>query len=118
MRKRSSYSESEKESIILSWQESGLSQRTYCLSEGLSYESFKNFLREYRHRHNIKVKPRGLNVKPEFISLALSESATEVSIPTPAVSFSEIQITYSTGASLKIGSSVDLDQLRVLLTLL
>jgi len=118
MRKRSSYSESEKETIILSWQESGLSQRSYCLSEGLSYERFKNFLREYRHRHNIDVKPRGLNAKPEFISLALSESATESSISKTSVSFSEIQITYATGASLKIGSAVDLEELRTLLTLL
>lgn len=118
MRKRSSYSESEKESIISAWYESGLSQRSYCLSEGFSYESFKHWLRDYRHRHNIVVQPGGLNAKPGFISLELSESVTEASFPNSSVSFSEIEINYATGTSLKICSAVDLEQLRALLTLL
>jgi hypothetical protein len=129
MGRRSRYSQKQKFALIEEWIASGDTQQSYCKSKNISHDSFKNCLGAYRLRHKIPSNVRTRDYFPRFVSVEI-ENQERNPIVTPEHSFisvkdnmvtetyTEIQITYPTGTSLRIGSQLDLDQLRTLLTLL
>lgn len=83
---------------ILSWQESGLSQKAYCEKEMLSYNSFQYNLRKYENQSNPK-KSKFNSVgflDDEFLTKPIDSDLFSLRITTQG----EFQINLSFGFSL------------------
>lgn len=63
--------------MIEAWQQSGLSQKAWCIRESIAYHSFHYWYKKYRTMHSIVVRSstRGMTDKnPEFIPLQVQSS--------------------------------------------
>lgn len=129
MGRSSRYSKLQKNGFIEEWMTSGQTRSFYCKSKKISFETFGNWVSEYRKERNVASKVRTRDLAPHFMSVEMTDQEQDQTEIVQQVaetgfsllsveSFSNIQITYPTGTSLKIGSQVGLEQLRTLLNLI
>ena len=127
MGKWSVYSNLEKTALIEEWMTSGQTRSVFCESKNVSFETFGNWVSKYRKERNIDSRIRTRDLAPHFMPIEITKNIP-VKIHPQVIdnkislvgeeAFSEIEITYPTGAILKIGSEVSLEQLRILLNLI
>lgn len=127
MGKWSVYNNLEKTALIEEWMMSGQTRSVFCETKNVSFETFGNWVSKYRKERNIDSRIRTRDLAPHFMPIEITKNIPLKSRPqvidakTSIVGdevFSEIEITYPTGAILKIGSQVGLEQLRILLNLI
>jgi hypothetical protein len=129
MKKAVRFTNKTKNRFIEEWISSGQTQKIYCASKNLSFKSFSNWVYLYRKERNIPSKVRSRDLAPHFVALELTKelpiqvNRAQEDLPTgisivPRVLISAVEITYPKGICLKIGSELDMEQLRTLLNLI
>lgn len=91
------------------WQESGLSQRKFCVQEKLSLQTFGYWLRKYR---NEKAAP--IEEKPSETFIPVEVPGTRLEEPS-LVSSDKIEVSFPNGVRLSCPAGIDIAQLKTLI---
>lgn len=109
MRKNQKYSKEEMYLAIEMWQESGLSQRKFCLNENLSVKTFAYWLRKYKQEKGFPAK-KDNNVRETFIPVEVPNA-----INTPVPDCGNIEVIFPNGVHINCPAGIDIDQLKKLI---
>jgi len=92
------------------WQESGLSQRKFCVREKLSLQTFGYWLRKYR---NEKEAPAEEDQTETFIPVEVPGAKI---IEPSFLSSDKIEVSFPNGVRVSCPAGIDIAQLRNLIT--
>ncbi len=109
MRKNQKYSKEEMYLAIEMWQESGLSQRKFCLNEKLSVKTFAYWLRKYKQDKGFSAK-KDDNVRETFIPVSVPNAINNL-VP----DCGSIEVVFPNGVHINCPAGIDIDQLKTLI---
>ena len=92
--------QSEKFNVIEAWRSSGLSQQSFCRTQGIAYSRFHYWYKKYRHVKNG-------SGSPDFVPLQIKNSASPLPI---------VELVLADGRRLNFYQAVDAAFLRSLLS--
>lgn len=92
--------QSEKFKVIEAWQASGLSQQSFCKSQGVAYSGFHYWYKKYRHVKNG-------SGSPDFLPVRIKHSLSHLPV---------VEVILADGRRLNFYQAVDVAFLRSLLS--
>ena len=66
----------EQEKKIAEWHESGLTEKAYCMREGIPYETFRTWIKRRRKRHGEEVRSKTYDEYREIVYACLQSGQT------------------------------------------
>lgn len=66
----------EQEKKILEWRESGMTERSYCVQEGIAYETFRTWIKRRRKRYGEEVRSKSYDEYREIVYACLQSGQT------------------------------------------
>jgi hypothetical protein len=99
-------------SLIDQWHSSSQTQRAFCESRGISYGTFKHWIRKQKDEKVVKIKgpsPERPLLIPVKVAIPISE---------PKSDFVPFEIAYPNGVRLQCPSDICKTELKTLITLL
>ena len=66
----------EQEKKIAEWHESGLTEKAYCMREGIPYETFRTWIKRRRKRHGEEVRSKTYEEYREIVYACLQSGQT------------------------------------------
>ncbi len=92
--------QSEKFKVIEAWQASGLSQQSFCKSQGIAYSGFHYWYKKYR-------QVKGVNVSSDFLPVAIKHTLSNLPV---------VELILPDGRRLNFYQAVDVAFLQSLLS--
>jgi transposase-like protein len=112
MRKNQKYSNEQKHLAIEKWQASGLTQLQFCKREKLSKSTFSYWLRKYKKEKG-QSKPSQRKPIKTFIPVEVPRT-----MDAPVLGNGQIDITYPNGVKVSCPESINVHQLKSLISIL
>lgn len=109
MGKNQKYRKREMYLTIELWQESGLSQRKFCLDEKLSVKIFAYWLRKYEQEKGFPAN-KDNNVRETFVPVEVPNA-----VNTPVPGCGNIEVIFPNGVYINCPAGIDIDQLKTLI---
>ena len=91
------------------WQESGLSQRKFCIQEKISLQSFGYWYRKHK-REKVFLPNPGLKESETFIPVELANT-----VHSTAVTPGDIKVSFPNGVHINCPVGIDIQQLKTLI---
>ena len=114
MKKNQKYSQDEMYLAIEMWNESGLSQYSFCKREQLSTSTFSYWIKKYRKEKD-QLEPFQEDFVKTFISVEVSRAMESQALNTRLSDNYRIEITYPNGVRLSCPVNIDLQQIKTLI---
>jgi hypothetical protein len=109
MRKKQRYSQEKMFLAIELWQESGLSQSSFCIQQKISLQTFGYWYRKYKQEKGLLPNP-GLKECETFIPVELPHTVHSTA-STPGA----IKVSFPNGVQINCPAGIDIQQLKTLI---